>query len=31
VDKPSLREVAPGHFVMCNDKEFEEYQRELKG
>ena len=30
-DKPSLREVAPGHFVMCNDKEFEEYQRELMG
>ena len=30
-DKPALREVAPGHFVMCNDKEFEEYQRELMG
>ena len=26
VDKPSMREVAPGHFVRCNDKEFEEYQ-----
>ena len=31
VDKPTLREVAPGHFVQCNDKEFAEYQRELKG
>ena len=31
VDKPSMREVAPGHFVQCNDKEFAEYQRELKG
>jgi len=31
VDQPSMREVAPGHFVMCNDKEFAEYQRELKG
>ena len=31
VDKPSLREIAPGHFVQCNDKEFAEYQRELKG
>lgn len=29
VDKPSLREVAPGHFVSCNDKEFEEYQKLL--
>ncbi len=26
VDKPSLREVSAGHFVMCNDKEFEKYQ-----
>ena len=26
VDKPSMREVAPGHFVRCNDKEFAEYQ-----
>ena len=31
VDQPSLREIAPGHFVDCNDKEFAEYQRELKG
>ncbi len=30
VDKPSMREVAPGHFVQCNDKEFAEYQAILK-
>ena len=30
VDKPSMREVAPGHFVMCNDAEFERYQEMLK-
>ena len=30
VDKPSFREIAPGHFVMCNDAEFAQYQRELK-
>jgi len=30
VDKPSLREVAPGHFVQCNEKEFAEYQQQLK-
>jgi oligopeptide transport system ATP-binding protein len=30
VDKPSFREIAPGHFVMCNDAEFEQYQQELK-
>ena len=22
VDKPSFREVAPGHFVQCNDAEY---------
>ena len=26
VDAPSLREIAPGHFVMCNDKEEAEYK-----
>ena len=26
VDKPSMREISPGHFVRCNDKEFEEYK-----
>ena len=30
VDKPSFREIAPGHFVMCNDAEFARYQEELK-
>lgn len=30
VDKPSLREVAPGHFVHCNDEEFARYQQELQ-
>ena len=30
VDKPTFREVAPGHFVMCNDAEFEKYQQMLK-
>ena len=30
VDKPVLREVAPGHFVHCNQAEFEQYQAELK-
>ena len=30
VDKPSFREVSPGHFVMCNDAEFAKYQAELK-
>lgn len=29
VDKPSVREVAPGHFVYCNDEEFEKYRTEL--
>ncbi|MCQ2506896.1 MAG: ATP-binding cassette domain-containing protein [Lachnospiraceae bacterium] len=29
VDKPSFREVAPGHFVRCNNAEFEKYQKEL--
>ncbi len=30
VDKPSLREVSPGHFVHCNEAEFKEYQAMLK-
>ena len=29
VDKPSLREIKPGHFIYCNDKELEEYKKEL--
>ena len=30
VNKPSMREVAPGHLVYCNDEEFERYKAELK-
>lgn len=30
VDKPSLREVSKGHFVHCNDAEFERIKKELK-
>ena len=26
---PTFREVAPGHFVSCNDEEFEKYQQQL--
>ena len=29
VDKPSLREVTPGHFVYCNDAEEAKYKEEL--
>lgn len=29
VEGPSFREVAPGHFVYCNTKEFKEYQAEI--
>ena len=29
-DKPSLREICPGHVVYCNDKEFKEYQEKIK-
>ena len=28
-DQPSLREILPGHFVHCNDAEFEKYKKEL--
>lgn len=28
-DKPSLREVSPGHFVSCNDAEFAKYRAML--
>ena len=31
VDKPSFREVAPGHWVSCNDAEFAKYQQEING
>ena len=29
VDKPVMREVCEGHFVYCNDKEFEAYKEEI--
>lgn len=29
VDKPSLREISPGHFVHCNDAEEKAYREEL--
>ncbi len=29
VDQPVMREVAPGHFVYCNDVEFREYEKQL--
>lgn len=29
-EQPTLREVAPGHFVQCNTEEFEKYQAMLK-
>ena len=31
VDKPSLREVSPGHFVQCNDAEYAKIRQELSG
>ena len=27
--KPTLREILPGHFVLCNDKEEEAYRKEI--
>ena len=29
VDKPTLREIKPGHFVRCNDEEEQRYRKEL--
>ena len=29
-DKPSFREVCPGHFVYCNEQEFQAYQEKIK-
>ena len=29
VDKPSMREITPGHFVRCNDQEEARYRKEL--
>ena len=30
VNKPSFREIAPGHFVQCNDEEEAKYREMLK-
>ena len=30
VDKPSLREITPGHFVYCNDEEEKKYKEGIK-
>jgi ABC-type oligopeptide transport system ATPase subunit len=30
VDKPSLKEITPGHFIYCNNAELERYKKELK-
>ena len=27
--QPTLREITPGHFVQCNDAEFDAYRKEL--
>ena len=29
VDQPSMREVSPGHFVYCNEAEYERYLKEV--
>ena len=29
VEKPSFREVLPGHFVLCSDSEEEKYKKEI--
>ena len=29
VEQPTLREVSPGHFVHCNQAEFEKYRKEI--
>lgn len=31
VDLPTMREVAPGHFISCNNAEYERYKAELAG
>ncbi len=30
VEKPTLKEILPGHFISCNTAEFEQYQKELR-
>ena len=29
VDKPSLREISPGHYIQCNEAEFQQYLKEI--
>ncbi len=29
VDKPTMREILPGHFILCNNAEFEKYKAEI--
>ncbi len=29
-NEPSLRELTPGHFVLCNDEEFASYEKQIK-
>ena len=29
VDLPTMREIEPGHFIHCNDAEYERYKAEL--
>lgn len=31
VNKPTMREIVPGHFILCNDEEFERYLKEING
>ncbi|MFK5884195.1 MAG: ATP-binding cassette domain-containing protein [Candidatus Izemoplasma sp.] len=30
VDKPSMHEIVPGHFILCNEAELVEYKKEMK-
>lgn len=30
IDKPSLREIKPGHFIQCNEEEYNNYMKILK-
>lgn len=30
VEKPSMREILPGHFILCSDSEFTRYQEEIR-
>ncbi len=29
VNQPTMREILPGHFILCNDAEFEKYKAEI--